>query len=136
HMQLAAGGHLFTSTGGNADAAIGGNYTVAAGNAVSLFANTQGVKVTAAEGKIDVQAQGDALNLAALKDVTIASTEDAITLNAKKELTLYCGGAYVKLTSTGVELGGPEIILKGPMRVRESATKQSALPLMPKQEPT
>ncbi|WP_250504804.1 DUF2345 domain-containing protein, partial [Caballeronia sp. AZ7_KS35] len=65
-MQLAAGGHLFTSTGGNADAAIGGNYTVAAGNAVSLFANTQGVKVTAAEGKIDVQAQGDALNLAAL----------------------------------------------------------------------
>ncbi|EKS67893.1 MULTISPECIES: type VI secretion system Vgr family protein [Caballeronia] len=136
HMQLAAGGHLFTSTGGNADAAIGGNYTVAAGNAVSLFANTQGVKVTAAEGKIDVQAQGDALNLAALKGVTIASTEDAITLNARKKLTLYCGGAYVKLTSTGVELGGPEIILKGPMRVRESATKQSALPLMPKQEPT
>ncbi|SAL19647.1 type VI secretion system Vgr family protein [Caballeronia concitans] len=137
HMQLSAGGHLFTTTGGNADAAIGGNYTVAAGNAVSIFANAQGVKVTAAEGKVDVQAQGDALNLAALKGVTIASTEDAITLNAKSELTLYCGGSYIKLNSSGVEIGSPsDVRLKGPLRVSGSATKQSALPLMPKQEPT
>lgn len=136
HMQFSAAGHLFTTTGGNADAAIGGNYTVAAGNAVSLFANTQGVKVTAAEGKVDVQAQGDALNLAALKGVTIASTEDAITLTAKTALTLYCGGSYVKLTNTGVEIGSPhDILLKGPMRIGKSATKQNALPLMPKQEP-
>lgn len=67
HMQIAASGHLFTTTGGNADAAIGGNYTVAAANAVSLFANTQGIKAVAADGAIDVQAQGDALKLAALR---------------------------------------------------------------------
>ncbi|MBC8641523.1 type VI secretion system tip protein VgrG [Caballeronia sp. EK] len=137
HMQLSAGGHLFTTTGGNADAAIGGNYTVAAGNAVSILAIAQGVKLFAAEGKVDVQAQGDALNLAALKGVTIASTEDAITLNAKKELTLYCGGSYIKLTGAGVEIGSPaDINLKGPLRVGGSATKQNALPLMPRQETT
>ncbi|SAL70675.1 Rhs element Vgr protein [Caballeronia arvi] len=137
HMQFAAGGHLFTTAGGNADTAVGGNYTVAAGNAVSLFANAQGIKAIAAEGKIDVQAQGDALNLAALKGVTVSSTDDAITLTAKTELMLYCGGSYVKLTNTGVEIGSPfDIMLKGPMRIGNSATKQNALPLMPKQEPT
>jgi type VI secretion system secreted protein VgrG len=137
HMQFAAGGHLFTTVGGNSDASIGGNYTVAAGNAVSLFANTQGMKLYAADGKLDVQAQGDALNVAALKGVTVSSTSDAVTLTAKTELVLYCGGSYIKLTSTGVEIGSPaDVMLKGPLRTGGSATKQNALPLMPKQEPT
>ncbi|WP_244814029.1 type VI secretion system Vgr family protein [Caballeronia sp. Lep1P3] len=137
HMQLSAGGHLFTTTGGNADAAIGGNFTVAAGNAVSLFANAQGIKAVAAAGTIDVQAQGDALNLAALKGVSLSSTNDAITLTAKTELMLYCGGSYIKLTNTGVEIGSPsDVMLKGPLRIGGSATKQNALPLMPKQEQT
>ncbi|WP_230958744.1 type VI secretion system Vgr family protein [Burkholderia stagnalis] len=137
HMQLAAGGHLFTTTGGNADAAIGGNYTVAAGNAVSMYANAQGMKLYAGAGKVDVQAQGDALELTALKGVTIASTSDAVTLNAAKSLTLMCGGAYIRLSGGQVEIGSAgHIRLKGPLRVEPSATQRQALPLMPKQEQT
>lgn len=136
HMQLAAGGHLFTSTGGNADAAIGGNFTVAAGRTVSLFASTDGMKLYAAEGAVDVQAQGDSLNLAAKKGVSIVSTSDAITLNAKESLTLMCGGAYIKLSGHGVEIGSPhDVAIKGPLRVTASATLKEALPLMPQQEP-
>jgi type VI secretion system secreted protein VgrG len=135
HMQFATGGHLFTTTGGNADAAVGGNYTVAAGNAVSLFANTQGMKLYAAAGLVDMQSQSDGLNLAALKAVTIASTGDSITLNASKALTLVCGGSYIKLTSVGVEIGSPHnVTLKGPLRVGPSGTLQQALPMMPRQE--
>ncbi|WP_233835919.1 type VI secretion system Vgr family protein [Paraburkholderia sp. ZP32-5] len=135
HMQLAAGGHLFTTTGGNADAAVGGNYTVAAGNAVSLFANTQGMKLYAAAGLVDVQSQGDGLNLAALKAITIASTGDSITLNASQSLTLVCGGSYLKLSSAGVEIGSPHnVTLKGPLQVGPSGTLQQALPMMPRQE--
>lgn len=137
HMQLAAGGHLFTTTGGNADAAIGGNYTVAAGNAVSLFANTEGMKLYAGAGKVDVQAQADALELTALKGVTIASTSDAVTLNAHEALVLTCGGAYIKLEGGVVEIGSAaEIRLNGPLSVGPSATRQQALPLMPEQEKT
>ncbi|MBN3735654.1 type VI secretion system Vgr family protein [Burkholderia sp. Tr-20390] len=137
HMQLAAGGHLFTTTGGNADAAIGGNFTVAAGNAVSMYANAQGMKLYAGAGKVDVQAQADALELTALKGVTIASTSDAVTLNAQKALTLMCGGAYIKLEGGLVEIGSAsEIRLNGPLSVGPSATRRQALPLMPKQEQT
>src|SRR5215469_10232605 len=50
---------------------------------------------------------------------------------------LYCGGSYIKLTNTGVEIGSPfDVMLKGPLRIGNSATKQNALPLMPRQEPT
>ncbi|RQR42336.1 type VI secretion system Vgr family protein [Burkholderia sp. Bp9142] len=137
HMQLAAGGHLFTTTGGNADAAIGGNYTVAAGNAVSLYAHAQGMKLYAGAGKVDVQAQADALELTALKGVTIASTSDAVTLNARKALVLMCGGAYIKLEGGLVEIGSAaEIRLNGPLNAGPSATRRQALPLMPEQEKT
>ncbi|KVD83683.1 type IV secretion protein Rhs [Burkholderia stagnalis] len=137
HMQLAAGGHLFTTTGGNADAAIGGNFTVAAGNALSMYANAQGMKLYAGAGKVDVQAQGDALELTALKGVMIASTSDAVTLNAAKSLTLMCAGAYIKLSGGQVEIGSAgHIRLKGPLRIGPSATQRQALPLMPKQEQT
>ncbi|NML35555.1 type VI secretion system Vgr family protein, partial [Paraburkholderia antibiotica] len=137
HMQLSAGGHLFTTAGGNADTAVGGNYTVAAGQAVSLFANTEDMKLYAAAGKVDVQAQGGALNLAALKAVTIASTDDSITLNASKSLTLLCGGSYIRLSNLGVEIGSPfDVALNGPLRIAPSATQREALPLMPQQEAT
>ncbi|VWB38501.1 type VI secretion system Vgr family protein [Burkholderia lata] len=137
HMQLAAGGHLFTTTGGNADAAIGGNFTVAAGHAVSMYANGQGMKLYAGAGKVDVQAQADELELTALKGVTIASTSDAVTLNAKKALTLMCGGAYIRLEGGIVEIGSVgEIRLNGPLSVGPSATRRQALPLMPEQEQT
>ncbi|MDN7932467.1 type VI secretion system tip protein VgrG [Burkholderia metallica] len=137
HMQLAAAGHLFTTTGGNADAAVGGNFTVAAGNAVSMYANARGMKLYAGAGKVDVQAQADALELTALKGVTIASTSDAVTLNARKALTLMCGGAYIKLEGGTVEIGSAgEIRLRGPVSAGPSATRRQALPLMPGQEPT
>ncbi|CAG2159136.1 type VI secretion system Vgr family protein [Cupriavidus numazuensis] len=135
HMQLAAGGHLFTTAGGNADTAVGGNYTVAAGNAVSLYANAQGMKLFAGKGKVELQAQADGLELTALKGVAIASTEDGITLNARKSLTLLCGGAYIKLEGGQVEIGSAgAIMLKGPLRIDGSATRQGALPLLPTQQ--
>jgi type VI secretion system secreted protein VgrG len=137
HLQLAAGGHLFTTAGGNADSAAGGNYTVAAGNAVSLYANTQGMKLFAGKGKVEMQAQSDALELTALKGVTISSTEDTVTLNASKKLVLMCGGAYLKFEGGQVEIGSAgDITLKGPLRIGPSGTQRAALPLLPTQQDT
>lgn len=54
---------------------------------------------------MDVQAQGDALNLRALKDVTVTSNRGSVTLSASKELTLVCNGAYIKISGGNIELG-------------------------------
>lgn len=135
HVQIAAGMHLFTTAGGNADSAVGGNFTVAAGDAVSLYANGQGMKLFSGKGKVEMQAQSDALEITALKGVSLSSTQDAITLNASKSLTLMCGGAYIKLEGSQVEIGSAgDISLKGPLRVSGSATQQAALPVLPTQQ--
>ncbi|HBT4779529.1 TPA: DUF2345 domain-containing protein, partial [Klebsiella pneumoniae] len=82
-----------------------------AANTVSLFAQSAGMQLFAGQGKVDVQAQGDALNVQALKDVTVTSNSGSVTVNASKELTLVCNGAYIKISSGNIELGCPGNIL-------------------------
>ncbi|HBO79677.1 MAG TPA: type VI secretion system tip protein VgrG, partial [Cupriavidus sp.] len=137
HMQFSSAGHLFTTAGGNADAAVGGNYTVAASDAVSLFAGAKGMKFYAGAGPVDVQAQGDAMSLTALKGVTIASTSDSVTLVADKAVTLMCGGAYIKLEQGLVTIGSTsDIQCHGPLRIGPSAGQHQALPQLPTQKQT
>lgn len=98
-------------SGRNTDISAGKSVTVAAANTVSLFAQSAGMQLFAGQGKVDVQAQGDALNVQALKDVTVTSNSGSVTVNASKELTLVCNGAYIKISSGNIELGCPGNIL-------------------------
>lgn len=50
-------------SGRNTDITAAQSVTVAASNSVSLFAQSAGMQLFAGQGKVDVQAQGDALNL-------------------------------------------------------------------------
>ncbi len=47
------------TAGGSADISVMKRFTVAAGDAVSLFAQKLGMKLFAARGKVEIQAQGD-----------------------------------------------------------------------------
>lgn len=98
-------------SGRNTDISAGKSVTVAAANTVSLFAQSAGMQLFAGQGKVDVQAQGDALNVQALKDVTVTSNSGSVTVNASKELTLVCNGAYIKISGGNIELGCPGNIL-------------------------
>ncbi|HEC9537618.1 TPA: type VI secretion system tip protein VgrG [Salmonella enterica subsp. enterica serovar Poona] len=98
-------------SGRNTDITAAQSVTVAASNSVSLFAQSAGMQLFAGQGKVDVQAQGDALNLQALKDVTVTSNRGSVTLSASKELTLVCNGAYIKISGGNIELGCPGNIL-------------------------
>lgn len=69
------------------------------------------MKLFAAKGKVEIQAQSDALEMIAQKDIKITSTEGSVTITAAKELVLNCAGAYVKLSGGGVEIGCPNNIL-------------------------
>ncbi|SQC93383.1 Uncharacterized protein conserved in bacteria [Cedecea neteri] len=57
------------------------------------------------EGKVDIQAQSDELNLFAKQQLSIASSEDSIVISAQKQILLNCGGSYIKINSDGVEAG-------------------------------
>ncbi|MEN7531888.1 DUF2345 domain-containing protein, partial [Cupriavidus sp. DL-D2] len=102
-IQHCAGRDLTLSAGDNADVGVMRKFTVAAGEAISLFAQRMGIKLFANQGKVDIQAQNDAMNLAALKDVSITSTNGKLILNAKEEVWIGAGGSYIKISGSRIE---------------------------------
>ena len=95
----------------NADISAMKRFTVAAGEAISMLARQAGMKLFAAKGKVEIQAQDDALDAIAKKDVTVTSAEGKIEITAATELVVNCGGAYIKLSGGNIELGCPGNIL-------------------------
>ncbi|MBI0035850.1 type VI secretion system tip protein VgrG [Gilliamella sp. B14448G11] len=81
------------------------NITVSSGESIGLFAHKSGMKVFANQGDVNVQAQNANLNMAAKQDIKIDSVDGKLTVTASEELTLMCGGSYIKLSSAGIELG-------------------------------
>ncbi|MFL9919660.1 type VI secretion system Vgr family protein [Paraburkholderia fungorum] len=112
HLQLSAAQNLIATAGANADIGVLKRFTVAAGEAVSLFAQKLGMKLFASKGKVEIQAQGDAMELAALKDVTITSTDGKLILSAAKEVWIGAGGSYIKINASRIENGTPGDILE------------------------
>lgn len=108
NIQLSAGHTLTATAGENADMTIFKRLTVAAGEAISLFAQKIGIKIFAARGNVDIQAQSDAMRLQAGQQMAINSINGEIILNAAQGITLTNrGGAYIKLKDGAVEIGAP-----------------------------
>jgi len=95
----------------NVDISAMKRFTVAAGEAISMLARQAGMRLFAAKGKVEIQAQDDALDAIAKKDVTVTSVEGKIEITAATELVIKCGGAYIKLSGGNIELGCPGNIL-------------------------
>ncbi|MBB5447155.1 MULTISPECIES: type VI secretion system Vgr family protein [unclassified Paraburkholderia] len=112
HLQLTASGNLIATAGGNADIGVLRRFTVAAGEAVSMFAGKLGMKLFAAKGKVTIQAQADEMALAALKDMTITSSEGRVVLTAAKEIWIGAGGSYISINANRIENGTPGDILE------------------------
>jgi type VI secretion system secreted protein VgrG len=104
-IQHSAGVNLTLTAGENIDAGAMHKFTVAAGELISLFARKMGIKLFASKGKIDIQAQGDEMALAALKDVTVTSTNGKLILTAKDEVWIGAGGSYIKINGSRIENG-------------------------------
>ncbi|MBR8234850.1 type VI secretion system tip protein VgrG [Burkholderia sp. AU42008] len=104
-LQLTANDNLIATAGGNADFGVMKRFTVAAGELVSLFAQRLGLKLFAARGKVEIQAQSDDMSLLSARDMRITSANGRVTIAAKEELLLKCGGSYVRIGPTGIEDG-------------------------------
>jgi type VI secretion system secreted protein VgrG len=81
-------------------------FTVAAGEAVSMLARKAGMKLFAAKGKVEIQAQDDALDAIAKKDVTVTSTEGRVEITAAKDVVLKnLDGSFIQLQGKNIILG-------------------------------
>jgi type VI secretion system secreted protein VgrG len=134
HIQVSAAGNLIATAGGSADIGVIKRFTVAAGEAISMVAQKFGMKLFAAKGKVEIQAQSDEMLLAALKDLMVTSTEGRLVLSAAKEVWIGSGGSYIKINGSGIENGTPGSIQEkcASWNKPGPASMQPVLPLLPK----
>ncbi|MFM0456468.1 type VI secretion system tip protein VgrG [Paraburkholderia sediminicola] len=112
-VQVAAQDNISAVAGGNVDVSAVKRVTVAAGELVSIFAQKLGIKLFAAKGPVQIQAQSDAMSLLADKDITVSSVNGKVQISAARELILECGGAFIKLSGGNITLGGPlDLLIK------------------------
>lgn len=69
---------------------------------VSLFAAQKGLKAFAAKGKVELQAQDDAIEAIARKVIKLISTEDKVEITSPKEIVLTAGGSQLKINGDGI----------------------------------
>ncbi len=111
-VRMASGGaSVGLMSGKNTDISAGESITLAATKTVSVFAQGEGMQLFAGAGKMDIQAQKGEINAEALQNITISSAEGKVSINATQELSITCGGAYIKLSGGNIELGAPGNIL-------------------------
>ena len=69
-----------------------------------------GIKLHAASGKVSSQSQSSKTQVTADKAITVASTHDAVQMQAKDHLLLTSGGAYIKLSGGNIEIHAPGMV--------------------------
>ncbi|WP_032686627.1 DUF2345 domain-containing protein, partial [Pseudomonas syringae] len=75
--------------------ASGKSLLASVAQSISLFAQNAGARLFAAKGKIELQAQSDAMELTAQQKVMITSTAAGIEIAAQEGILLTSGGAYM-----------------------------------------
>lgn len=125
-IELAAGKNVIMAAAGNHDTSILGKITMAAGKCISLFAQSTGIKIFASKGKVEVQAQGDEMDIEAFKDITMKSSTGKILIAAKQEIILTAGSGYIRIGNSQVEIGAPDHILLKTAVVQKQAAASMA----------
>jgi uncharacterized protein (DUF2345 family) len=100
---------------------------------VSLFAAQKGLKAFAAKGKVELQAQDDAIEAIARKVIKLISTEDKIEITSPKEIVLTAGGSQLKINGDGIftTTGGKFESKAGQHSFVGGATVNAELPNLP-----
>ncbi|KVO07111.1 type VI secretion protein ImpA [Burkholderia ubonensis] len=81
---------------------------------LSLFVQNAGMKLFAAKGKVEIQAQSDNLELTAQNAMRILSANERVEIAAKQEILVTCAGAYIRIANGNIEIHAPgKIDVKG-----------------------
>jgi len=117
-----------------ADLSVLKRFTVAAGELISLCAHKLGLKLFAAKGRVEIQAQSDAMDLTAAKQVRLASADEDVLVVARKKIVLASGSAALKIEDGTFEFIGPGAfkIKAGTFVFQGPGTVNPLLPTPPK----
>ncbi|WP_110975799.1 type VI secretion system Vgr family protein [Acinetobacter sp. WCHAc060042] len=99
---LQASQDIVESAQGSINLSAQKNIIAHAQDKVSLFAAQKGLKAFAAKGKVELQAQDDAIEAIARKVIKLISTEDKIEITSPKEIVLTAGGSQLKINGDGI----------------------------------
>ena len=111
-IQHAAAENIIATAGHNASINIFKKLSMAAGEMISIFAHKAGMKLIAASGRVQIQAQSDEMELTAQKNIFITSSGGKITINAQSELLLLSGGGGIRIKDGSIEMIAPTSILQ------------------------
>ncbi|MHA7848460.1 type VI secretion system Vgr family protein [Serratia sp. D1N4] len=105
HIQLSANQNQIFTAGGNTEISALKRIALVAKKTLVVFVHEMGMKLVAAAGKIEMQAQTGGIDILAQKGITVTSLDDEIIISAKKKITLQCGGSYLTIDPTKIESG-------------------------------
>lgn len=103
---------------------------------VSLFAAHSGVSAIAAKGKLELQAQDDALDVLAKSGITISSSADQIQISSPKEIVITGGSSQIKINGSGIfPTTGGKFEVKAGQHVFQPGQSATAATKIPKPNP-
>ncbi|CAG9200575.1 type VI secretion system Vgr family protein [Burkholderia vietnamiensis] len=102
-VHVTANQHANIVAGKNVNLAAGKSLLASVLDKISLFAQNLGIKIFAAKGPVDIQAQSGAASLVALQDVKIESADGRLILTAAKEVWIGAGGSYISIKGGLIE---------------------------------
>ena len=105
HIQLSANHNQMLTSGGSTEISALKRMVLAAKTGFVAFVQELGMKLVAAKGKVEIQAQSDGMDVTACKALSVTSTDDEIIISAKKKITLQCGGSYITIDPAKIENG-------------------------------
>lgn len=111
-------------SGQNTHIATGKSLIASVVEKLSLFVQNSGMKLFAAKGKVEIQAQSDNIEITAQKTLKLLSATDTIEAAAKQEILLTSGGAYIRLSGGKIEIHAPgKIDIKGSQHAFSGPTR-------------
>jgi type VI secretion system secreted protein VgrG len=100
---LASGEHIALTAGSHLSLAAGKSLYASVAEKFSVFVHRMGMRLIAASGKVQIQAQTDDLELLAQKVLDIISTTGWIHLKAKEGISLEAGGSGFVVCADGIK---------------------------------
>ncbi|KWK65796.1 DUF2345 domain-containing protein, partial [Burkholderia ubonensis] len=111
---VAADQHVNLVSGQSTHIASGKSLVASVKQKLSLFVQNAGIKLFAAKGDVEIQAQNDNIEMIAQKTVKLLSATATLEGVAKQEVLLTSGGAYIRIKDGNIEIHAPgKVDVKG-----------------------
>lgn len=105
--RITADRHLNFVSGESTYFAAGKSLVASVAEKISLFVQSAGMKLFAGNGKVEIQAQSDGMDLFSEKQLRISSAGEDVLVAAKQKVVVTSGGASITIENGNVEIHCP-----------------------------